>query len=134
MQSNVDVALAAFAAAHNVDIGIFCSAEWLALLEAINLAPLPPLEECYEPTAAVLLARAAIHRNQVCGALTRRQCCVSELRVCHCTARGVMISIMAVRSFVCLIGSRALGSRERGCSEHSGTVFLAATDRNFPLP
>ena len=68
VQSTVDCALAAFAAAHQLDVvGIFCSDEWQweAVLEAINQGPLPPLNECYEATPAVLLARAAIHRNQV---------------------------------------------------------------------
>ena len=46
VQSTVDCALAAFAAAHQLDVvGIFCSDEWQweAVLEAINQGPLPPL-------------------------------------------------------------------------------------------
>ena len=66
MQSTVDCALAAFAAAHtNSTLGFSVrTSGGEALLEAINQGPLPPLEECFEPTAVVLLARAAIHRSQ----------------------------------------------------------------------
>jgi hypothetical protein len=64
-QSDVDRALAAFAAAHKLDVDIFCSDEWEALLEAANQGPLPSLVSCDELTPAVLLARASIHQNQV---------------------------------------------------------------------
>ena len=43
-QSNVDGALAAFIAAHNLDVKIFQSTEWQQLLSAANRQPLPPLK------------------------------------------------------------------------------------------
>ena len=71
-QSNVDGALAAFIAAHNLDVKIFQSAEWQQLLSTANRQPLPPLNESYESTPAILLARASAHQYQAALCRARR--------------------------------------------------------------
>jgi hypothetical protein len=67
VQSSVDCALAAFAAAHKLDINIFLSDEWEDLLESINQGPLPDINTVYEAVPTMLLARAAIHQVQASG-------------------------------------------------------------------
>ena len=71
-QPNVDGALAAFIAAHNLDVKIFQSTEWQQLLSAANRQPLPPLNESYESSPAILLARASAHQYQAALCRARR--------------------------------------------------------------